>query len=255
VHSYKFYAVTKESEEAELAVPLPYELPNSTILNFSFKSEPASIDQLLNQSTVMPGFVLSQAESKSLMYSYNAKKLNLNFPNLDIDLDNMPQSNVDTITYSFLLETKDQKGQRKYEAQQIVLQGDEIIRAERGQALSGTLDIVIDESELGAGKDLKSNLAINGQGIGDLYVVLMMPNGLYLSLGETRLVSEIGEVIPFREAINLSNVDTLPLINLNLPTGLNKGIYTFYAIFVAENTNVYDTGNWASSTSSAWTYD
>jgi hypothetical protein len=83
----------------------------------------------------------------------------------------------------------------------------------------------------------------------------MMPNGLYLSLGETRLVSEIGEVIPFREAINLSNVDTLPLINLNLPTGLNKGIYTFYAIFVAENTNVYDTGNWASSTSSAWTYD
>ena len=82
-------------------------------------------------------------------------------------------------------------------------------------------------SELGAGKDLDANLAINGQGIGDLYVVLMMPNGLYLSLGETRLVSEIGEVIPFREAINLSNVDTLPLINLNLPTGLTRGYILF----------------------------
>ena len=54
----------------------------------------------------MPGFVLSQAESKSLMYSYNAKELHVNFPNLDVDLDNMPRSNVDTITYSFLLETQ-----------------------------------------------------------------------------------------------------------------------------------------------------
>ena len=203
----------------------------------------------------MPGFVLSQTESRSLIYSYNAKELNLNFPNLDVDLDGLPRSNVDTITYSFLLESQDQEGKRKYEAQQIVLQGDKIIRAERDQALSATLDILLDSSDLGAGKNLKASLAVNGQGIGDLYVVLMMPNGLYLSLGETRLVSEIGEVIPFRVATNLSNVDTLPLINLNLPTGLDKGIYTFYAISVAENTNVYDTGNWVSSTSSAWTYD
>ncbi len=167
----------------------------------------------------------------------------------------MPRSNVDTITYSFLLETRDQKGQRNYEAQQIVLQGDEIVRAERAQALDATLDVVLDRSDLGAGKNLDASLAISGQGTGDLYVVLMMPNGQYLSLGETRLISEIGEVIPFREAINLSTVETLPLINLPLPGGLVEGTYTFYAIFVAEKANVYDENNWASLASSAWTYD
>ena len=255
IHSYEFYAVTKESEEAELATPLPTELPVSTALNFSFKSEPTSTYQLLNQTTMMPGFVLSQAESRSLKYSYNAKELHVNFPNLDVDLDNIPRSNVDTITYSFLLETRDQKGQRSYGAQQIVLQGDEIIRAERSQALDATLDVVIDRSELGAGKNLDASLAINGQGTGDLYVVLMMPNGQYLSLGETRLVSEIGEVIPLREAINLSTLETLPLINLPLPGGLVEGTYTFYAIFVAEKANVYDESNWASLASGAWTYD
>ena len=255
VHSYKFYAVTKESEEAELATPLPNQLPVSTALNFSFKSEPTSTYQLLNQTTVMPGFVLSQAESKSLKYSYNAKELHVNFPNLDVDLDGRPRSNVDTITYSFLLETRDQKGQRNYEAQQIVLQGDEIVRAERAQALDATLDVVIDRSDLGAGKNLDANLAISGQGTGDLYIVLMMPNGQYLSLGETKLISGIGEVIPFREAINLSTVETLPLINLPLPSGLVEGTYTFYAIFVAEKANVYDENNWASFASSAWTYD
>ena len=255
VHSYKFYAVTKESEEAELAAPLPTELPVTTALNFAFKSEPTSTYQLLNQTTVMPGFVLSQTESRSLTYSYNAKELNLNFPNLDVDLDGVPRSNVDTITYSFLLESQDQEGKRNYEAQQIVLQGDKIIRAERAQALDGTLDVVLDRSDLGAGKILDASLAISGQGTGDLYVVLMMPNGQYLSLGETRLVSAIGEVIPFREAINLSAVKTLPLVNLPLPGGLVEGTYTFYAIFVAEKANVYDESNWVSLASSEWTYD
>jgi hypothetical protein len=255
VHSYKFYAVTKESEEAELAAPLPTELPVTTALNFAFKSEPTSTYQLLNQTTVMPGFVLSQTESRSLTYSYNAKELNLNFPNLDVDLDGVPRSNVDTITYSFLLESQDQEGKRNYEAQQIVLQGDKIIRAERAQALDGSLDVVLDRSDLGAGKMLDASLAISGQGTGDLYVVLMMPNGQYLSLGETRLVSAIGEVIPFREAINLSAVKTLPLVNLPLPGGLVEGTYTFYAIFVAEKANVYDESNWVSLASSEWTYD
>ena len=255
VHSYKFYAVTKESAEAELAVPLPLQLPDSTALNFSFKSISTSNDQRMYQTTVMPGYVLSQTESKSLSYSYNAKELNVNFPNLDVDLNGAPRSNVDTITYSFLFETQDQKGQPKYEAQQIVLQGDEIIHADRDQALSGKLNIEISDSELGAGEKLKAELEISAQGIGDLYVVLLMPDGSYLSLGETRLISGIGEVIPFRESINLSHTDRLSLVDLSLPSGLPQGEYAFYAIFVGKGENVFDSNNWASSISKIWSYD
>ena len=255
VHSYQFYTVTRESTEAELAAPLPLELPDSTALNFSFKSIATSNDQRMHQTTVMPGYVLSQTESKSLSYSYNAKELNLNFPNLDVDLNNRPRSNVDTITYSFLLETQVQKGQPKYEAQQIVLQGDEIIHADRDQALSGQLNIEISDSELGAGEKLKAELEISAQGIGDLYVVLLMPDGSYLSLGETRFISEIGEVIPFRESINLSHTADLPLVDLRLPSGLPKGEYAFYAIFVGKGKNVFDTNNWASSISKTWLYN
>jgi len=255
VHSYQFYAVTRESKEAELAVPLPLELPDSTALNFSFKSIATSNDQRMHQTTVMPGYVLSQTESKSLSYSYNAKELNLNFPNLDVDLNNRPRSNVDTITYSFLLETQVQKGQPKYEAQQIVLQGDEIIHADRDQALSGQLNIEISDSELGAGEKLKAELEISAQGIGDLYVVLLMPDGSYLSLGETRLISGIGEVIPFRESINLSHTEKLSLVDLSLPSGLAQGEYAFYAIFVGEGENAFDPNNWASSISKTWSYD
>jgi hypothetical protein len=255
VHSYQFYAVTKESTEAELVVPLPLQLPDSTALNFSFKSMSTSNDQRLYQTTVMPGYVLSQTESKLLSYSYNAKELNLNFPNLDVDLNNTPRSNVDTITYSFLTKSQDQKGQPKYQAQQIVLQGDKIIHADRDQVLSGKLNIEISDSALGAGEKLKAELEISAQGIGDLYVVLLMPNGSYLTLGETRLISEIGEVIPFRESINLSHTADLPLVDLSLPSGLPQGEYAFYAIFVGKGQNVFDTNNWASSISKTWLYN
>ncbi|MDA8617201.1 hypothetical protein N9M23_02880 [Gammaproteobacteria bacterium] len=255
VHSYQFYAVTRESAEAELAVPLPLELPDSTALNFSFKSIATSNDQRMYQTTVMPGYVLSQTESKSLSYSYNAKELNLNFPNLDVDVNGVPRSNVDTITYSFVFETQDQKGQPKYEAQQIVLQGDEIMRADRAQALGGELSIEIDDTELGAGEKLKAELEISAQGIGDLYIVLLMPNGSYLSLGETKLISEIGEVIPFRESINLSHTENLPLVDLILPPGLAQGEYAFYSIFVGKGKNVFDFDNWVSSNSKTWSYN
>jgi len=255
IHSYQFYAVTRESTEAELAFPLPLQLPDSTALNFLLKGISSSNDQRMYQTTVMPGYVLSQTESKSLSYSYNAKELNLNFPNLDVDSNNTPRSNVDTITYSFLLKSQDQKGQPKYEAQQVVLQGDEIIRADRDQALSGKLDIEISDSELGAGEKLKAELEISAQGIGDLYVVLLMPDGSYLSLGETRLISGIGEVIPFRESINLSHTEKLSLVDLSLPSGLAQGEYAFYAIFVGEGENAFDPNNWASSISKTWSYD
>ena len=58
VHSYQFYAVTKESTEAELVVPLPLQLPDSTALNFSFKNIATSNDQRMHQTTVMPGYCL-----------------------------------------------------------------------------------------------------------------------------------------------------------------------------------------------------
>jgi hypothetical protein len=255
VHSYKFYAVTKESTEAELTAPLPLQLPGSTALDFSFQNVPTSNSQRMYQTTVMPGYVLSQTESDSLSYSYNAKELNKNFPNLDVDLNNKPRSNVDTITYSFLLETQDQKGQPRYTAQQIVLQGDEIMRADRAQALGGELSIEIDDTELGAGEKLKAELEISAQGIGDLYIVLLMPNGSYLSLGETKLISEIGEVIPFRESINLSHTENLPLVDLVLPPGLAQGEYAFYSIFVGKGKNVFDFDNWVSSNSKTWSYN
>jgi hypothetical protein len=210
----------------------------------------------------MPGFVLSQSNSYSPTYSYNATELNLQFPNLDIGLPNScghPNTNTcrgaDTVTYSFLLETQDEKGEPKYSAQQILLQGDQIIQAVRGQKTSGAASIEIENLKLGAGRRLKANLAINAQGFGDLYVVLMLPDSSYISLGETKFISEIGEVIPFRENINLLDLENLPLVDISLPSGLLTGTYTFYAVIVESGAAVLDSSNWVSISGIDWSYD
>jgi hypothetical protein len=253
IHNFKFYVVTQDSDEAVLSSTLPTKLPQSTALDFSFDSPKLSSDTHFYQTTVMPGFVLSQSDSYSPTYSYNATELNVQFPNLDIGYG--AENNVDTVTYSFMLETQDEKGDKKYSAQQILLQGDQIIQAVRDQRTSGAASIEIENLKLGAGRRLKANLAINAQGFGDLYVVLMLPDSSYISLGETKFISEIGEVIPFRENINLLDLENLPLVDISLPSGLLTGTYTFYAVIVESGAAVLDSSNWISISEIDWSYD
>tara|TARA_B110000967_G_scaffold209744_1_gene267431 strand:- start:841 stop:5004 length:4164 start_codon:yes stop_codon:yes gene_type:complete len=253
IHNFKFYVVTQDSDEAVLSSTLPTKLPQSTALDFSFDSPKLSSNTQFYQTTVMPGFVLSQSDSYSPTYSYNATELNVQFPNLDIGYG--AENNVDTVTYSFMLETQDEKGDKKYSAQQILLQGDQIIQAVRDQRTSGAASIEIENLKLGAGRRLKANLAINAQGFGDLYVVLMLPDSSYISLGETKFISEIGEVIPFRENINLLDLENLPLVDISLPSGLLTGTYTFYAVIVESGAEVLDSSNWVSISGIDWSYD
>jgi hypothetical protein len=238
--------VTQDSDEAVLSSILPTKLPQSTALDFSFDSPKLSSNTQFYQTTVMPGFVLSQSDSYSPTYSYNATELNVQFPNLDIGYG--AENNVDTVTYSFMLETQDEKGDKKYSAQQILLQGDQIIQAVRDQRTSGAASIEIENLKLGAGRRLKANLAINAQGFGDLYVVLMLPDSSYI-------ISEIGEVIPFRENINLLGLENLPLVDISLPSGLLTGTYTFYAVIVESGADVLDSSNWVSISGIDWSYD
>ena len=201
----------------------------------------------------MPGFLLEQSSSSSNDYVYNAKNLNLSFPNLDVDDGRGSYtSNADTVTYSFLLKSQDQTGNITYEANQILLQGDTIFNPDHELAVTGSMSISIADTTLTVGEVLKVDLSLSAQGLGDLYVALIMPDGNFVTLGETRLASDVSEIIPFRQSISLEDNQNIQVVDVLIPAGVMTGDYSFYAIFVSQGKSVLDESNWKGSSSAFW---
>ena len=200
----------------------------------------------------MPGFLLEQSSSSSNNYVYNAKKLNLSFPNLDVDGKNIYTSNADTVTYSFLLKSQDQIGNITYEANQILLQGETIFNPDHELAVTGSISISIADTTLTVGEVLKVDLSLSAQGLGDLYVALIMPDGNFVTLGETRLASDVSEIIPFRQSISLEDNQNIQVVDVLIPADVMTGDYSFYAIFVSQGKSVLDESNWKGSSSASW---
>ncbi|MEC8950034.1 MAG: hypothetical protein VYC30_03530, partial [Pseudomonadota bacterium] len=155
-------------------------------------------------------------------------------------------------TYSFLLKSQDQTGNITYEANQILLQGDTIFNPDHELAVTGSMSISIADTTLTAGEVLKVDLSLSAQGLGDLYVALIMPDGNFVTLGETRLVSDVSEIIPFRQSISLEDNQNIQIVDVLIPADVMTGDYSFYAIFVSEGESVLDESNWKGTSIASW---
>jgi hypothetical protein len=121
--------------------------------------------------------------------------------------------------------------------------------------LGGEINILMEDVSLSAGELLKVDLSLDAKGIGDLYVALIMPDGNFVTLGDQRLVSNVGEIIPFKRAINFRDKSQLPVIELSLPPGLLAGKYSFAAILVPEGISIYEEKKWKGISSVPWTFN
>lgn len=135
-----FYVVDSTAPPLEIAVSnairasggVRYVRPADTPVTFMV-TPPAGLTNLeVQTTTTMPGFILEEGTTSTLIYTYDAQKLAKEFPNLDLhDADGF--AGVDTITISFLLSGTDSTGTRKHFARQIVIQGEELQMPERGR--------------------------------------------------------------------------------------------------------------------------
>lgn len=87
---------------------------------------PAGLSNVrLNYTTTMPGFILEEGMLNTPAYTYDARALARDFPNLDLN-DPDGFAAVDSITISLFLTGTDAAGGRKHLARQVVLQGEEV---------------------------------------------------------------------------------------------------------------------------------
>ncbi|MEK6374265.1 MAG: hypothetical protein AABO58_16380 [Acidobacteriota bacterium] len=104
-------------------------------INFTITPPPGLTGLQLTYVTTMPGFILEQGTASGLTYTYEARRLVADFPNLDLT-DGDGFAGADTITISFLLSGTDAAGNRKHFARQVVLQGEELQMPEQKAAPS-----------------------------------------------------------------------------------------------------------------------
>ncbi len=252
---YYFYAVTKESKTARLKTPQISKLPDSYELNFQLETKSGNSMTSLHQTTVMPGFLLEHNNASKMNYAYNAATLNKDFPNLDLKSGRGISSNgSDTVTFSFLLSGKDPNDQTVYEGRQVLLQGEDLHLIDNEVALEGTMNLSMDKRNLSAGDKLKADLSFSGEGLSDIYVALVLPDGNFLTIGSPLTISDVGQVIPFKKSVPFSSA-TMNIVDITLPEGVAQGTYQFYAIAVDEDENLLDEKNWEDTKAVNWTFE
>ena len=251
---YYFYAVTKGSKTARLKTPQISKLPESYELNFQLESKSDNSMTSLHQTTVMPGFLLEHNNAERMNYTYNAATLNKDFPNLDLRSGRAISSNgSDTVTFSFLLSGKNSEGETVYEGRQVLLQGEDLHLIDNEVALEGTMELSMENKTLSAGSQLKADLGFSGEGLADIYVALVLPDGNFLTIGSPLTISDVGQVIPFKKSVSFTS-EPMNIVDITLPEGVAPGTYQFYAIAVDEDENLFDEKNWEDSKAINWTF-
>ena len=251
---YYFYAVTKESKTARLKTPQISKLPDSYELNFQLESKSNNSMTSLHQTTVMPGFLLEHNNAGQMSYKYNAQTLNKDFPNLDLQSGNsISRNGSDTVTFSFLLSGKNSEGETVYEGRQVLLQGEDLHLIDNEVALEGTMELSMENKTLSAGSQLRADVGFSGEGLADIYVALVLPDGNFLTIGSPLTISDVGQVIPFKKSVSFTS-EPMNIVDITLPEGVAPGTYQFYAIAVDEDENLFDEKNWEDTKAINWTF-
>ena len=251
---YYFYAVTKESKTARLKTPQISKLPDSYELNFQLESKSNNSMTSLHQTTVMPGFLLEHNNAGQMSYKYNAQTLNKDFPNLDLQSGNsISRNGSDTVTFSFLLSGKNSEGETVYEGRQVLLQGEDLHLIDNEVALEGTMELSMENKTLSAGSQLKADVGFSGEGLADIYIALVLPDGNFLTIGSPLTISDVGQVIPFAKSVSFTS-EPMNIVDITLPEGVAPGTYQFYAIAVDEDENLFDEKYWEDTKAINWTF-
>ena len=120
-------------------------------------------------------------------------------------------------------------------------------------ALEGTMELSMDNKTLSAGSQLKADLGFSGEGLADIYVALVLPDGNFLTIGSPLTISDVGQVIPFKKSVSFTS-KPMNIVDITLPEGVATGTYQFYAIAVDEDENLFDEKNWEDTKAINWTF-
>lgn len=124
---YEFYVVEPDSSPIQVDLPArSWVEPGKNPVEISLLYGDELTNGVVHRTTVMPGFLLEEAETPVASYTYDARDLHEDFPNLDI-LDASMSYGADTITMSFLVEGNNEGGDKTFKARQILLQGEELL--------------------------------------------------------------------------------------------------------------------------------
>lgn len=244
-NTFEFYVVSDNVSPVKLTSVLPSKLPDDTKIDISFNT---TSNRRVNKSyttVVMPGFILSQGESAEQKFLYDASKLHSDFPNLDLPGGELEMRNgADTVTMSFLLESEDSNGNRLFEGRQVLIQGEDVLYPNHVKTLSGNFSINIENTTLSANSRLKSDIAVNAKGDGDIYVAVVLPDENFITITKQLHMSNIGEIIPFDTGVNLENLNNIPIVDILLDAGITSGKYKFIVVITSAGKSVEQQMYW-----------
>jgi hypothetical protein len=125
----EFYFYVVRGASPGLTVTAPgvgsFHRPADGPITFTITPPPGLSNVTMTYTTTMPGFILEEGTTAALSYTYDAPRLALDFPNLDLN-GAEGSTGADAITISLLVSGTDAAGKRQHAARTFVIAGEEL---------------------------------------------------------------------------------------------------------------------------------
>jgi hypothetical protein len=104
--------------------------------------------------------------------------------------------------------------------------------------------MVINQSNYTAGEQLRLDMEVNGNTTLDLYVAIMFPDGLFMTIAYPLNFSWPNTIQPYQTNITVTNQTSYPIMNFPLPSSVSSGKYQACGVITETGKNPNEQNNW-----------
>jgi YVTN family beta-propeller protein len=111
---------------------------------------------------------------------------------------------------------------------------------------SDTLQVITNQSDYEAGDRFILSLVHRNQLVSDIYIAIIFPDNTFITLREGNNF-RINEIIPYKKAVQETTAGEITVLDIQLPSELENGIYEVVTVMTGDNFDVMDRNNWTAN--------
>ncbi|MCP4698106.1 MAG: hypothetical protein GY862_14825 [Gammaproteobacteria bacterium] len=102
----------------------------------------------------------------------------------------------------------------------------------------------LNQSRYTAGEPLRLDMNVGGKGETDLYVAILFPDGMFMSIAYPLNFSWPGTIQVYQAGVTIDGNRAYPIMDFPLPPSVAKGFYSACGVLTNTGSDPYDVANW-----------
>lgn len=116
------------------------------------------------------------------------------------------------------------------------------------------VEVFLNQTAFSTGQTMDLSVDVNGTAVVDAYVAVVLPSGMFFTIGTGGVISVLNGVVPMVTSVALGFFPDVPIFSFTFTGAEPAGTYTWFVILVPTGADPTDSANWIASDQIAFTF-